>query len=198
MGESYTLGLPQGADITLNLLVALLQKWNKVYNLTASGNALEIVQRHILDSLVLCHWLPTDASVKVMDVGSGAGFPVIPLAIARPKLRFVSIESNGKKTRFQQQAMLELKLPNVDIRNERIQNVVEQCDFVTSRAFTAPEGFLMQARSVCRPGGRAAVMLGQAERLPKVLPPPFMLEELEPVHIPGTQGQRHIAICRCG
>jgi len=203
LGNRYTLNLPTASEATLLQLVGLLLKWNKVYNLTATNDARQLIQRHVLDSLVLCHWLQADSSqcdteieYDVIDVGSGAGFPLLPLAIARPQLRFLSIESNGKKTRFQQQALMELKLSNVQIRNQRVQQVQTSGAVVTSRAFTAPVDFLNIASSLCAPEKRVLVMLGKAERLPQQLPAPFELLELERVHIPGASGERHVAICR--
>lgn len=216
LAQDYTLTLPADARAKLLQLIDLLLKWNKVYNLISRSSEVDIVQRHVLDSLVLSHWLParqscrsaSDQSMRrqavsrateqsdVIDIGSGAGFPVLPLAIVRPDLRFISVEANGKKTRFQQQVQLDLKLVNVDIRNERVEHVTAKADFVTSRAFAAPESFLPVAQALCSPDARIAIMLGQAERMPARLPEGFELEQLEPVHIPGVRGQRHVAICR--
>lgn len=182
-------------------LVALLAKWNKVYNLTAVRDPRQMIDRHLLDSLVMSRWLPelasTDSSLfDVMDVGTGAGLPVLPLAVIRPDLRFLSVESNGKKTRFQQQAILELGLANVTVRNERIENVNDQAQLVLSRAFTAPVDFLRIARKLCVPEGTVAVMLGRAERLPDTLSPHYELRELVEVEVPGTDSARHVALCQ--
>jgi len=186
--------------------VQLLNKWNRVYNLTAVREPKAMIQRHILDSLVLCRWLPVRSKactnvageeiVDVLDIGSGAGLPVLPLAIARPDLQFASVESNGKKTRFQQQVLLELGLTNVHVLNLRIQDVQLRAACVTSRAFTAPHGFLSIASEFCLAEGTAIVMLGQRDRLPEPLPHPYALEELLPLTIPGICGARHIAVCR--
>jgi 16S rRNA (guanine527-N7)-methyltransferase len=181
----------------LNLLV----KWNKVYNLTAVREPVEMVDRHFVDSLIMNRWMrnSTNASegvFDVMDIGSGAGLPVIPLAIARPDLSFVSIESSGKKTRFQQQALLELKLPNVRIINDRIQNVTIRAHTVLARAFTAPAEFLTIAQPLCTKNGQVAIMLGHAERFPADLSSDYTLEELLEVSIPGTESARHVALCR--
>lgn len=181
--------------------VALLVKWNKIYNLTAVRDPRQMVDRHLLDSLVMSRWLPEvstadQAVFDVLDVGTGAGLPVLPLALIRPDLRFLSVESNGKKTRFQQQAILELGLGNVTVRQERIENVTERACLVLSRAFTAPVDFLRLAETLCVPGGAVAVMLGKAERLPDRLPPAYELQELVEVDIPGTDSDRHVALCR--
>lgn len=182
--------------------ISLLVKWNRVYNLTAVRDPCDMVRRHLLDSLVLCHWLPEascagEKRVDVVDIGSGAGLPVLPLAIVRPDLTFASIESNGKKTRFQQQALVELGVSNVQIYNQRVQDVALQADFVTSRAFTAPADFLQIAQALCSTQALVAIMLGHSDRLPDPLPSTFSLQELVPVDIPGNSVPRHIALCRC-
>lgn len=185
----------------LETFVALLHKWNKVYNLTAVRDPVEMVDRHIVDSLMMNRWLPSDSKAEngvfdVMDIGSGAGLPVIPLAIARPDLSFVSIESSGKKTRFQQQALLELKLNNVQIINDRVQNVSMTAHTVLARAFTAPEEFLRIAHPLCERQGHVAIMLGHADRFPAELSEQYTLEELVEVSVLGTESARHVALCR--
>lgn len=197
------------ADVRNQLLqyVALLMKWNRVYNLTAVRDPHAMVQRHLLDSLVLLRWLPahsiisdslstTAPGVDVADIGSGAGLPVLPLAIVRPDLHFASIESNGKKTRFQHQVLVELELKNVQVQHCRVQDASLQAAFITSRAFTAPVHFLNLVQPLCQANAQVAIMLGHADRLPQPLPEPYLLEQLEPVDIPGAAGTRHIALCR--
>lgn len=194
----------QGTREQLLRYVGLLDKWNRVYNLTAVRDPQKMVTRHLLDSLILRPWLPaaqtrTDGGldvVDVLDIGSGAGLPVLPLAIVHPELSFLSVESNGKKTRFQQQAVLELGLTNVRILNNRVEDVVAQAKFVTSRAFTAPAEFLQIAESFCAPNGVIVIMLGLAERLPARLPEPFLLQKLVEVAVPSTESARHVALCR--
>ena len=184
----------------LDQFLQLLAKWNRVYNLTAVRDPVQMVDRHIMDSLIMNRWLPESAMAEgvsdVMDIGSGAGLPVIPLAISRPDLSFVSVESNGKKTRFQQQAIMELKLPNVRVINERVENVYETAQVVLSRAFTAPEDFLQICVPLCAQNGRVAIMLGQVERFPPTLSEEYLLEELVAVDVPGTESARHVAVCR--
>ncbi len=206
LSTSIHLELETGAREKMLQFVALLQKWNRVYNLTAVREARAMVQRHLLDSLVLCAWLPPEScegrvSADLIDVGSGAGLPVLPLALARPDLTFISIESNGKKTRFQQQVLVELGIKNVRILNQRVEDVAAQnevsASIVTSRAFSAPHDFLRIASSLCATDARALIMLGHVERLETPLPEPFHLEELVPVDIPGNSAARHVAVCRC-
>lgn len=185
----------------LETFLALLVKWNRVYNLTAVREPVEMVDRHLVESLILNRWLPISTRAEegvfdVMDIGSGAGLPIIPLAIARPDLSFVSIESNGKKTRFQQQVLLEMKLPNVHIINDRVENVSVSAHMVLARAFTAPEEFLRIAQPLCTKNGQVLTMLGHAERFPAQLSDEYTLEELVEVEVPGTESARHVALCR--
>ena len=211
LSDKYNISLSTAARESLISYVFLLVKWNKVYNLTAVRDPVQMVQRHLLDSLVLCRWLPLDTAVAgadshtntradadVIDIGSGAGLPVIPLAIARDDLRFMSIESNGKKTRFQQQALLELGLSNVSVKHQRVQDVQARARFITSRAFTAPAEFLSLIKPLCAPGASAAVMLAHTDTMPEPLPAGFRLQELVAVDIPGSQSPRHVALCRRG
>ncbi len=185
----------------------ILRKWNKVYNLTAVRDIDTMIGRHILDSLALLAWLPVIGKADrdkvqaitpvydVIDVGSGAGLPTIPLAIARPGLHFLSVESNGKKTRFQNQAVLELGLPHVQVRQARIENISAQAYTVTSRAFTAPQAFLTIAENLCVADGQVLIMLGQADKMPERLTPPFDVHSIHHVDIPQCESTRHIAIC---
>ena len=181
--------------------VYLLAKWNRVYNLTAVKEPLDMVNRHIHDSLVVSRWLPqhptvVPGSVDLIDIGSGAGLPVLPLAIVRPDMAFVSIESNGKKTRFQQQAVVELGLKNVEVLNQRVQDTQASAVVVTSRAFTAPSEFLKIAGPLGTTDGKIIIMLTHTDKLPDPLPAGFELQELVALDIPGAQVPRHIAVCR--
>jgi len=115
--------------------ILLIQKWNKAYNLTAVREPLEMVGLHLLDSLaILPHLKPS----RIADIGTGAGLPGIPLAIARPDCHFTLLDSNSKKTRFVQQAVLELKLANVEVVHARVENFKPSLAFdsVLARAFT--------------------------------------------------------------
>ncbi len=181
--------------------LSLLAKWNRTYNLTAVRDPVKMLDRHLLDSLMMNRWLPEKSDLQhsdadVMDIGSGAGLPVLPLAIIRPDLQFASVESNGKKTRFQQQVLMELGLKNVKLINQRIEAVTDTAHMVTSRAFTAPQDFLSIAHPRCAESGRVAVMLGVAERMPQNVGPLYCLEEMVEVEMPGTDSARHIAVCR--
>lgn len=155
LAARLTAGLEQGAirlddEQKQRLLeyLFLLSKWNSAYNLTAVRDLGEMISRHLLDSLALLPWLD-GLSGNVLDVGSGAGLPGIPLAIARPRRRFVLLDSNGKKTRFLFQARLSLELDNLDdIVAERIEAYQPAVPpaVIVSRAFAS----LAQYRDLTR------------------------------------------------
>jgi len=184
----------------------LLYKWNRVYNLTAVRTIDEMVGRHILDSLSVWQWLPTLSTISsdtnvnshkydVIDVGTGAGLPVLPLAIVRPDLRFLSVESNGKKTRFQQQVLMALNMSHVRIKQARVEEVFDQAEIVISRAFTAPEQFLHIAKKHCSADSQVIIMLGIKERMPDQLPPGFVLQDIQEIKLQQFNSTRHIAVC---
>ncbi|MGE5624077.1 MAG: 16S rRNA (guanine(527)-N(7))-methyltransferase RsmG, partial [Bacillota bacterium] len=108
--------LPPGGETSLLRYVELLLQWNKAYNLTSIRDPEEMLTKHVLDSLSI---LPFVDASPVLDVGSGAGLPGIPLAVARPDLKFTLLDSNGKKTRFMTHAAAALTLKNVDVVQAR-------------------------------------------------------------------------------
>jgi len=183
--------------------VLMLDKWNRVYNLTSVRRVSDMVSRHLLDSLSVLAYLPEPGSVvyqeknniDVMDVGTGAGLPVLPLAICRPDLRFLSVESNGKKTRFQQQVVMDLGLSNVRIEQKRVEDVFDHASVIVSRAFTAPMQFLQAIEKNTIKDSRIIIMLGLKEHMPDVLPSGFVSARLHDIAIPGNDAERHIALC---
>ncbi len=197
-----------GARTALLQYVALLVKWNRVWNLTAVRDPLEMLSRHLVDSLTLLPHVDawsgkvhetgsSEASdCHLLDIGSGAGLPVLPLAIVRPDLRCVSVERTDKKARFQRQVVLELGLVQVRVQSSRIEAVSTRARIVTSRAFMEPAAFLVLASTHLIDGGVALLMLGRAERLPSPLPKGWELQSLESVAQAGDTAQRHIAVCR--
>lgn len=199
--QQLSLSLSDQHITSLIQFLRLLDKWNRVYNLTAVRVIDEMVGRHILDSLSVLNYLPGSANSKafdVLDVGTGAGLPVLPLAIVRPDLQFLSVESNGKKTRFQQQAIQELGIANVRVSNERIEDNNELAYTLISRAFTAPGDFLESIIKNSTASSRVIIMLGTKEKMPAVLPKGFELATITKVRVPQFESVRHIAICnRC-
>mgnify|MGYP006145824405 FL=1 len=135
--------------------VGLLNKWNKAYNLTAVREPAEMVVRHLLDSLSV---LPHVQATEIVDVGTGAGIPGIPLAIALPSLQVTLLDSNGKKTRFAKQAALELGLTNVEVVQARAEQYRNASPQVISRAFASLPDMLDVAGHLLAPGGRMLAM----------------------------------------
>jgi 16S rRNA (guanine527-N7)-methyltransferase len=168
------LGLGNDVD-KLELLLqflALIEKWNKAYNLTAIRKKEEMARLHILDSLAIC---PHLHGKRLIDIGTGAGLPGIPLAIYRPEMEFVLLDSNAKKTRFVQQAILELKLKNVSVLQSRVEDYqpLQGFDTVVSRAFASISDILKLTAHLLNEDGWLLAMKGQppAEELAELTQP---------------------------
>jgi 16S rRNA (guanine527-N7)-methyltransferase len=140
--------------------IKLIEKWNKAYNLTAIRNREEMVRLHILDSLAI---LPYIEGKRIIDIGTGAGLPGIPLAICMPETSFSLLDSNAKKTRFVQQVVLELKLKNVEIFHSRVENHHPELryDAVLARAFASLAELVKLTAHLIGEGGVLLAMKGQ-------------------------------------
>lgn len=184
--------LPANAAVLLSDYLALLARWNRAYNLTAVHDPAQMVTRHVLDSLAV---LPFLQGSRVVDVGSGAGLPGIPLAVARPEARFVLLDSNSKKTRFLHQVAASLQLANVEVVHARVQAYRPALRFssVISRAFASLADFINEAGHLCAPDGRLLAMKGTypAEELAR-LPTGFRMVEVIPLQVPGLAAERHL------
>jgi 16S rRNA (guanine527-N7)-methyltransferase len=151
-------------DHQLNQLLAfikLIEKWNKAYNLTAIRDREEMARLHILDSLAI---VPHIEGQRVIDIGTGAGLPGIPLAICLPEIHFTLLDSNAKKTRFVQQVVLELKLKNVDVIHSRVENYHPEpaYDAVLTRAFAGLSDIVKLTAHLLTQDGVLLAMKGQA------------------------------------
>ncbi|MNO52704.1 Ribosomal RNA small subunit methyltransferase G [compost metagenome] len=177
--------------------LALLIKWNKAYNLTAVRNPDEMVSRHLLDSLSILPYIGDSPSW--LDVGSGGGMPGIPLAIMFPEKQITTLDSNGKKTRFQTQVKLELKLDNLKVIHSRVEAFRPEQPFtgIVSRAFSSLEDFSNWTRHLGDTQTRWLAMKGlhPADEL-VALPADFHLDSAHALAVPGCQGQRHLLILR--
>lgn len=142
--------------------LALMRKWNQAYNLTAIVDPEQMVIRHLLDSLSI---LPFIGASPVLDVGSGAGLPGIPLAIALPQHTFILLDSNGKKTRFLTQAKIDLGLKNVEVVHNRIENFQpkQPVAIITCRAFAALDAILDSTRHLVTSNTRVLAMKAKEE-----------------------------------
>lgn len=189
-------------DVQAELLtryVELLAKWNKAYNLTAVRDPVEMVSRHILDSLSI---VPFVEGERLLDVGSGPGLPGIPLAIMYPEKQFTCLDSNGKKTRFMTQAKTELGLTNVTVINDRCESVqVEQpFDVITSRAFSSLIDMLNGTSHMISPEGKFLAMKGlyPEDELQDLTQQrtDVTLSESHILDVPGCEAQRHLVILK--
>lgn len=176
--------------------LALLIKWNKAYNLTAVRNPDEMVSRHLLDSLSVVPFIDGE---RWLDVGSGGGMPGIPLAIMFPEMKVSLLDSNGKKSRFQTQVKLELKLDNLEVIHSRAEAYQPAQPFtgIISRAFSSLEDFSNWTRHMGNTETRWLAMKGlhPADEL-VALPADFRLDSAQALAVPGCQGQRHLLILR--
>lgn len=137
--------------------VDLLHRWNRAYNLTSVRDPASMIVRHLLDSLAV---LPHIKEGDLLDVGTGAGLPGIPLAICRPDLRITLLDSNGKKVRFVRQAAMELGLGNVNVVQSRVEQYRNAFSQVVTRAFASLPDILSLADMALAPGGRMLAMKG--------------------------------------
>jgi 16S rRNA (guanine527-N7)-methyltransferase len=171
---------------------ALLRKWNRIYNLVALADMGEILSMHVLDSLSIHDYV---RGIKVVDVGSGAGFPAIPLAIYQPEKQFVLLEASRKKARFLRQVVIELGLSNVNVVPTRVEHYPEQerFDTVMSRAFAGLERFMSVAGRLCKHSGSLLAMKGTypAAEL-EATPAEFKLIVVARLMVPGLERERHV------
>lgn len=161
--EQLALELPAAARAKLLGYLELLAKWNRAYNLTAVRDPLDMVRQHLLDSLAVIPHLPIGDGA-LADVGSGAGLPGIPLAIARPDWRVTLNDASQKRTAFLRQAAIELGLGNIAVHEGRAEawRPAERFAVVISRAFAQLARFIECCRHLARPGGVLAAMVGAA------------------------------------
>lgn len=178
------------AQAKLLAYLELLAKWNRAYNLTAVRDPVEMVARHLLDALAV---LPFVHGMTLADLGSGAGLPGIPLAIARPDLAVTLIESNGKKARFLREAARALPLPNVVVREARVQEAAGPFDVVTARAFASLADMLAWGGHLLAAGGRWLAMKGRIDPDEiAAVPEGFRLIAVHPLAVPGIEAERHL------
>lgn len=173
--------------------VALLAKWSLVYNLTTVREPEKIITLHILDSLTVLPFL--DGITSVLDVGTGAGLPGIPLSIARPDISFKLLDSQQKKINFVQHVITSLQLTNVVAVQQRIESLSpdENFDLVVSRAFASLDDFANLITNVCDSNTKIVAMKGRRELVlqeQESLPNNFELVSIETVVVPGIDAER--------
>jgi len=172
--------------------IDLLDKWNQAYSLTAVRDPQQMATRHLLDSLSVIPYLN---GPHVIDVGSGAGLPGIPLAITQEDKHFVLLDSQLKKTRFLTQVATALGLQNVEVVRERVEQYspVQPFDTVISRAFSSVRDFIRSAGPLCAPTGRLLAMKGaEAEVHPDEIINNFKVTAIETLIIPHLNARRQL------
>jgi 16S rRNA (guanine527-N7)-methyltransferase len=174
--------------------IEMLEQWNRAYNLTAIRDIDAMISHHLFDSLAVLPWIEPG---RLLDVGTGAGLPGIPLAIARPDYNFTLLDSNGKKTRFLLQVVTELGLRNVVVLQQRAEQVVDKAgfDMVLSRAFASLRDMVLATQHLVAQGGCWLAMKGvYPEAELAQLPSCARLRAVEPVAVPDLAAERHLVI----
>jgi 16S rRNA (guanine527-N7)-methyltransferase len=195
--QQMRIDLSIDAQQKLLAYVALLAKWSKAYNLTTVREPEQIITLHILDSLSVLPFL--DITTSVLDVGTGAGLPGLPLAIARPDISFKLLDSQQKKIIFVQHVITSLQLTNVVATQQRIESLQVSSpvdpgfDVIVSRAFASLQEFVNLISSICTKQTKIIAMKGRRELVLQeagLLPPHYQLVNIETVTVPGVNGER--------
>ncbi|HEX7633995.1 MAG TPA: 16S rRNA (guanine(527)-N(7))-methyltransferase RsmG [Noviherbaspirillum sp.] len=191
--QALQLSLNDAQQTQLLDYLALLSKWNAVYNLTAVRDPVQMVTQHLLDSLAA---IPSFANAQhVLDVGAGGGLPGMVLAVARPDMKVSLIDTVHKKTAFLTQAKAELGLYNVTVHTGRVEQlqVPHKFDVITSRAFAELADFVTWSAHLLQQGGHFIAMKGV---LPKEeiahLPSGWKVAKVQPLSVPGLNAERHL------
>ncbi len=176
--------------------IALLNKWNQHFNLTAFHEPDKLLSHQVLDSLSILPWVK--GARNVLDVGSGGGAPGLPLAVLLPETEFTLLDANNKKTAFLLQAKMELMLSNVQVVHDRVENMHDQqFQIILSRAFADLSDFVILSEHLLAPSGEWLAMKGTYpyEEI-KSLPTETSVEKVETLHVPGVKAERHIVRLR--
>ena len=191
--RALDLDLPADAEPRLLQYLRLLEKWNRAYNLTAVRDPEQMVARHLLDSLVVRLYA---VGPRVLDIGTGAGLPGIPLALTLPALHFTLLDSNAKKTRFVTQAVHVLGLANVAVVQARAEKFQPPTKFDTliARAFASIPDMLATTRHLCAPRARWLAMKGVFPQEELAAIPAEYVAEVKSLHVPGLEAARHLVI----
>ena len=175
--------------------LGLLDRWNRTYNLTAIRDRRAMVSLHLLDSLAM-HPFVRELDT-LADLGSGAGLPGIPLAIAVPALQVTLVESNGKKARFLREAVRTLGLANLRVAESRAEalDAPGAFDAITARAMATLADLLAAGAHLLRPGGRLLAMKGaRPDAEIAALPAGWRVEATHPLAVPGLAAERHLVV----
>ena len=173
--------------------LALMVRWNRAYNLTTVDQPAEMVSRHLLDSLSIQPWL---VGRQVLDAGTGAGLPGVPLAVACPERQFLLVDSNGKKIRFLRQVRRALKLDNIEPVHGRLEDLPDdlQPDCITARALAPLERLVVWHRRWLDQGACLLAMKAQLAENERLAVPDAYNVEIIDLEVPGLDARRCLAI----
>lgn len=198
-GGLRALALDAALGAPLLAYLALLERWNKAYNLTAVRDPRAMVTRHLLDSLALHAFVRGIGALA--DLGSGAGLPGIPLALAVPGLQVTLVESNGKKARFLREAVRVLALDNARVAESRAEalDAPAAFDAISARALATLADILAVGGHLLKPGGQLLAMKGaRPDHEIAALPPGWRVAAIHPLAVPGLAAKRHLVVVgRC-
>lgn len=190
--EAQGLSVRQEIIDKLAAFVTLLSRWNRVYNLTAVRQTTDMVDRHLMDSLIVLPWI---TGPDLLDIGSGAGLPGLPLAIVNADLKVTCVDGSAKKTRFMQQAIGELGLQNVQVVHQRVEKYFPERRYqqLISRAFASLQQMHEKSYHLCLDDGDLLAMKGvnPLDEL-AVLRDMGCKPQVIELHIPGQQAARHL------
>lgn len=193
--DELSLGLSEPQLEQLINYVGLLEKWNKIYNLTAVREPARMVSLHLLDSIAIVPHLT--GAQTLIDVGTGGGLPGIPVAIACPGLAVTLLDTISKKTAFVRQATAELHLKNTAVVTERVESYhpSTKFDLVVSRAFAELKDFASSAGHLAKDEGKLLAMKGvyPHEEIAR-LPSSFRVSDVHLLRVPGLDAQRHLVV----
>lgn len=193
---AQALGLDLSDEQIQRLLdyMALIQKWNKVYNLTALRDPADMLTHHLLDSLTAVAPLTRHTqgqAIRVLDVGSGGGLPGVVLAICMPELNVTCVDTVAKKAAFVQQVAVSLKLPNLRGIHARVESLTDPYQVICSRAFASLPDFVTWSRSALAEGGVWMAMKGKHPQDEiDTLPADVKVFHVEPLTVPGLDVER--------
>ncbi len=196
--QGLDMDISAGQQQQLLTYIQLLQKWNRVYNLTSIRELNKMVDLHLLDALVILPFFQGDSEIhRVLDVGTGGGIPGIPLAICLPDTEFVLLDARNKKIRFLQTVIAQLGLNNVTVIHSRVEDYqvheADKFDRIISRAFASLKDMLILTQHLYAARGKFLAMKGQIpEQEIAQLPEGFRIEQIHPLEIQGLNVQRHL------
>lgn len=191
------LGLSKAQEDLLFDYAVLIHKWNRVFNLTALVQPVELITHHLLDSLavlpMLAFELQNKPAPRILDVGAGAGLPGLVLAIAQPTWQLTLVDTVQKKASFMQQAIAQLGLTNARAVHARVESMTDDqgYDLITSRAFSSMVQFIELSSSLIRQDGVFAALKGRLE-VDNTVPQGWRVDALHPIEVPFLNEERHL------